>query len=146
MHVVNLIHVKASETFTITNSKHESYPTGSFYPVFVYSPTPTPCLAVFAKGMVYRPMAKCRQTHDGSCCQFISTTTLFISTFLPRQYFRNAKIIKSSIFQTSHKPLYTYRGYQYRIYRPSFSRHASPLAPPCNARGMHYLFLCHHIE
>ena len=39
MHIVSLVHVRASEAFTITNSKHESYPTGSFYPVFVISPT-----------------------------------------------------------------------------------------------------------
>ena len=37
VHIVNLVHVRASETFTITNSKNESYPTGSFYPVFVLS-------------------------------------------------------------------------------------------------------------
>ena len=35
MHIVNLIHVRASETLTINDSKHESMPTGSFYPVFV---------------------------------------------------------------------------------------------------------------
>ena len=81
MHIVNLIHVRASETFTITNSKHESMPTGSFYPVFVItthmhsiSPisqiriqfipsSPTPCTAVFAKGMVYRHVGQSVAKH-----------------------------------------------------------------------------------
>ena len=34
MHVVNLVHVRASETSTIINSKHESLPTGCLYSVF----------------------------------------------------------------------------------------------------------------
>ena len=44
MHVVNLVHVRASETSTIKNSKHESLPRRVFIKVFV-SHTPTRTLS-----------------------------------------------------------------------------------------------------
>lgn len=81
-----------------------------------------------------KPRRDCLKAKVYSCCLFISTTILFISTLFPRQYFRNAKIIKSSTFQTSHKPHYMYRDFRYQIFRPSFSRHASLPAPPYNAQ------------
>ena len=60
-----LVHVRTAETNNINDSKHESCPTGSFYPVFVITlhthsicqisqirihiipSSPTPCIAVF---------------------------------------------------------------------------------------------------
>ena len=81
MHVVKLVLVRASETLTINDSKHESMPTGSFYSVFVITPhthsisqisqiriqfipsSPTPCIAVFAKGMVYRHVGQSVARH-----------------------------------------------------------------------------------
>lgn len=79
-----------------------------------------------------KPRRDCLKAKVYSCCQFISTTILFISTLFPRQYFRNAKIIKSSTSRTSRTLPYTYQDYRYRIFLPSFSRHASLPVLPCN--------------
>lgn len=50
------------------------------------------------------------------------------------QYFRNSKIIKSSISQTFRKPPYTYQDFRYRIFLPSSSMRVSPPVPPYNER------------
>ena len=39
-----------------------------------------------------KPRRDCLEAKVYSCCQFISTTTLFITTLFPRQYFKNKKI------------------------------------------------------
>ena len=62
------------------------------------------------------------------------TEVVFVTILCLRQFSRNTVVIRNSISQTSHKLPYTYRGYQYRIYQQSFSRHASLPVPPCNAR------------
>ena len=71
---------------------------------------------------------------NASCSTYITALANFISTLFPRQYFSNAKIIKSSTSRTSHTLPYTYQDYLYRIFLPSFSRHASLLVPPYNAQ------------
>ena len=63
MHIVNLVHVRASEAFTITNSKHESYPTGCFYPVFFISLTSISTISQIR----IQPIIQHPTLHSGFC-------------------------------------------------------------------------------
>ena len=60
------------------------------------------------------------------------TEVVFVTILCLRQFSRNTGGIRNSISRTSHTLPYTYQDFQYQIYLPSFSRHASPLVPPCN--------------